>query len=54
MKETKETTLKVKAIKERNNQIVKAYKEGYSKQLIAKVFGLSQPAVYGGIKRCKV
>ena len=43
--------LPVKELKERNKQIVKAYAQGYSQHMIAKVLGLSQPAVYGVIKR---
>ena len=35
----------------RNKQIVKAYKKGYSQHSIAKVLGISQPAVSGVIKR---
>jgi len=38
--------LPAKNIKERNKQIVKAYSQGYSQHMIAKVLGLSQPAVY--------
>jgi REP element-mobilizing transposase RayT len=41
----------VKDIKERNKQILKAYQQGYSQHNIAKVLGISQPAVYGVIKR---
>nr|WP_226966451.1 helix-turn-helix domain-containing protein [Sulfurimonas sediminis] len=37
--------------KERNSQIVKTYKEGYSQHMIAKVLGISQQAVCGIIKR---
>jgi len=37
--------------KERNKQIIKAYEKGYSQYLIAKVLGISQPAVCGVIKR---
>jgi len=37
--------------KDRNSKIVKAYKEGYSQHMIAKVLGISQPAVFGIIKR---
>ena len=40
-----------KDIKERNKQILKAYSQGYSQHMIAKVLGISQPAVYGVIKR---
>jgi len=43
----------VKDIKERNYQIVKAYQQGYSQHSIAKVLGISQPAVYGVIKKNK-
>ncbi len=35
----------------RNKQILKAYKEGYSQHMIAKVLGISQPAVNGLIRR---
>ena len=38
-------------IKERNKQILKAIEQGYSQHRIAKVLGISQPAVYGVIKR---
>ncbi len=38
-------------IKERNKLILKAYNQGYSQHMIAKVLGISQPAVYGVIKR---
>ncbi len=37
--------------KDRNSKIVEAYKEGYSQHMIAKVLGISQPAVFGIIKR---
>ena len=47
----KKMLLKAKDIKERNKQILKAYQEGYSQHMIAKVLGISQPAVYGVIKR---
>ncbi len=40
-----------KNIKKRNTQIAKAYKEGYSQQMIAKVLGISQQAVCTVIKR---
>ncbi len=36
--------------KDRNRKIAKAYKEGYSQHMIAKVLGISQPAVFGIIK----
>jgi DNA-directed RNA polymerase specialized sigma subunit len=39
--------------KERNKQIVKAYKQGYSQHLIAKVLGISHPAVCRVIKRSR-
>jgi len=39
--------------KERNAQIVKAYGEGYSQQMIAKVVGISQQAVHGVVKRSR-
>jgi len=39
--------------KERNKQILKAYKQGYSQHMIAKVLGISQPAVNGIIRRSK-
>ena len=42
-----------KDMKERNKQIIKAYEKGYSQHLIAKVLGISQPAVYGVIKRSR-
>ena len=37
----------------RNKQILKAYKEGYSQHMIAKVLDILQPAIYGVIKRNK-
>ena len=40
-------------IQARNKKIVKAYEEGYSQHMIAKVLGLSQPAIYGVIKRSR-
>ena len=43
--------LPTKNMKERNKQIVKAYTQGYSQHMIAKVLSISQPAVYGVIKR---
>ena len=42
-----------KDMKERNNKIVRAYEEGYSQHMIAKVLYISQPAVYGVIKRSR-
>ena len=40
-------------IKERNKQIIKAIKQGYSQHMIAKVLGISQPAVNGVVKRSR-
>ena len=34
-------------MKERNSRIVKAYVEGYSQHMIAKVLGIFHPAVKG-------
>ena len=42
-----------KETKEKNATIFKAYKEGYSQHMIAKVLGISQPAVSGVIKRMR-
>ena len=42
---------KAKDIKERNALIIRCYEEGYSQHLIAKVLGISQPAVHGVIRR---
>ena len=55
-KKPKEEDLKVffediTEMKERNSKIVKAYAEGYSQHMIAKVLGISQPAVNGVIRR---
>jgi len=47
IKKLKKMLLPAKNIKERNKQIVKAYAQGYSQHMIAKVLGLLQPAVYG-------
>ena len=41
----------VKELKEGSKQIVKAYAQGNSQHMIAKVLGVSQPDVYGVIKR---
>ena len=38
-------------MKERNSKIVEAYVDGYSQHMIAKVLGISQPAVNGVICR---
>ena len=40
-----------KDLKERNQTILKAYEKGYSPHMIAKVLGISQPAVSGVIGR---
>jgi len=45
---------KEKDKKERNRQITKAYKQGYSQHMIAKVLGLNQATVQRIIKRTKV
>jgi DNA-directed RNA polymerase specialized sigma subunit len=42
-----------KDTKERNKQIVKAYKQGYSQHMIAKVLELNQATVQRIIKRTK-
>ncbi len=42
-----------KDLQERNRKIVKAYEQGYSQHIIAKVLGISQPAVFGVIKRSR-
>ena len=42
---------KTKDKQERNKLILKAYEEGYSQHMIAKVLGITQQAVYGVIKR---
>jgi len=49
----KKQLLKVKDIKERNQQIVEAYKEGYSQQMIANVLNITQQAVFAVIKRAR-
>ncbi|WP_295421896.1 helix-turn-helix domain-containing protein [Sulfurovum sp.] len=41
-------------LKERNATILKAYEKGYAQHMIAKVLGISQPAVYGVIKRSRM
>ncbi len=51
IEELKKILLKTKDIKERNKLIVRSYEQGYSQHMIAKVLGISQPAVYGVIKR---
>jgi DNA-binding NarL/FixJ family response regulator len=42
----------IKEIKKRNSTIVKAYKEGYSQHMIAKVLGMAQSTINGIVKRC--
>jgi len=42
-----------KELKERNKTILKAYEKGYSQHMIAKVLGVSQPAVSGVIRRSR-
>ena len=42
----------IKNIKKRNSIIVKAYKEGYSQHMIAKVLGMAQSTINGIVKRC--
>ena len=49
--ELKQMFLVVREKKERNMQIVKAYQQGYSQHMIAKVVGISQQAVCGIVKR---
>ena len=39
--------------KKRNIQIVKAYEQGYSQHMMAKVLGISQQAVFGILKRSR-
>ena len=51
IKKLEKMLLGKKDMKERNKQIVKAYKQGYSQHMIAKVLGISQPAVSGVIRR---
>lgn len=45
---------KAQDTKERNTQIVKAYKQGYSQHMIANVLELNQETVQRIIKRTKV
>ncbi len=57
-KRPKENTLKklfenITDMKQRNQQILHAIEKGYSQHMIAKVLGISQPAVYGVVKRNK-
>lgn len=42
-----------KDLQERNNKIVKAYKQRYFQHMIAKASGLLQLAIYGVIKRSR-
>ena len=43
----------VEDIKKRNKKIVQSYEKGYSQYMIAKVLGISQPAVSGVIRRSR-
>ena len=45
---------KEKDTKERNKQIAKAYKQGYSQYMIAKVLELNQATVQRIIKRTEI
>ena len=49
----KKLLAKAKDTKERNQQILHAYEEGYSQHKIAEVLGLSQPTVNGIIRRTR-
>ena len=49
----KKILMHFKDTKERNEKIVKVYEKGYSQHMIAKVLGISQPAVHGVIKRSR-
>ncbi len=51
IKELEKILGEAKEMKERNKLIVKAYEDGYSQHMIAKVLEISQPAVFGVIKR---
>jgi len=42
---------KITEIKKRNETIAKAYAQGYSQHMIAKVLGLAQSTVNGIVKR---
>jgi len=53
MDRLKKILAKAKNTKERNALILQAYKEGYSQHKIAEALGLSQPPVFGIIKRTK-
>jgi REP element-mobilizing transposase RayT len=52
-KELRQMFKKVKETKERNSTIVKAYKKGYSQQMIATVLDITQQAVFAVIKRSR-
>jgi len=43
----------ISGIQERNKMILHAMEKGYSQHMIAKVLGISQPAVYGVVKRSR-
>jgi len=51
IKSLKKRFKKQQDTKERNATICKAYKEGYSQHMIAKVLGLAQSTVNGIVKR---
>ena len=53
MKKLTKMLTNITDFKERNKQILKAYEQGYSQHMIAKVLCISQPAVYGVIKRSR-
>jgi len=42
----------IKDIKKRNTEIVKAYKNGYSQHMIAKVLGMAQSTISGVVRKC--
>lgn len=52
-RELQETFSKANDKKERNELILKAYEQGYSQHMMAKVLGITQQAVCGIIKRGK-
>jgi DNA-directed RNA polymerase specialized sigma subunit len=54
IKKLEKMLLNNKDIKERNKQIVKAYKKGYSQHMVAKVLELNQATVQRIIKRTEV
>jgi REP element-mobilizing transposase RayT len=54
IKKLEKMLLNNKDIKERNKQIVKAYKKGYSQHMVAKVLELNQATVQRIIKRTEI